>query len=148
MRDYNNVTLIGRLTKDPEINTIPSGSQVCNFSIAVNDDYKTSDGERKESASFFNCVAWQKLAELIEKYLTKGSKILLSGRLVQQSWEDDAGNKRTTVKITAENVQFLDSKSKTDDPTHYPTEVQEQTAPESPSKTPKKEVVENNEIPF
>ena len=103
--DLNRVTIIGRLTRDPELKQIASGTAVCNFSIANGRKFKD-----KEDTSFFDCIAWGKLGELVAQYMTKGSKIGIDGRLQQRNWEDKDGNKRSTVEIVADNVQFLDSK--------------------------------------
>ncbi|MCP4133320.1 MAG: single-stranded DNA-binding protein, partial [bacterium] len=98
-----------RLTRDPEIRYTQSGTGVANFSIATNRTY-VQGGEKKELASFFNCVAWSKLGELIVQYCKKGQRIGVEGRLQQRSWEDQQGNKRSTVEIVVENVQFLSPK--------------------------------------
>ncbi len=104
--DLNKVMLIGRLTKDPELRYTQSGTPVASFSVANNKSYVVN-GERKEDVSFFNCVAWSKLGELIVQYCKKGHRIGLEGRLQQRSWEDQQGNKRQTVEIVTDNIQFL-----------------------------------------
>jgi len=104
--DLNRVTIIGRLTRDPELKQIASGTAVCNFSIANGRKFKD-----KEDTSFFDCIAWGKLGELVAQYMKKGSKIGVDGRLQQRNWEDKDGKKRSTVEIVADNVQFLDSVS-------------------------------------
>lgn len=107
--DLNRVFLIGRLVRDPELRSTPSGTQVASFSVANNRTYMAGS-EKKEQVSFFNCVAWGKLAELIAQYCKKGNRIGLEGRLQQRSWDDKDGNKHSTVEITADNVQFLTPK--------------------------------------
>ncbi|UCF13217.1 MAG: single-stranded DNA-binding protein [Thermoplasmatales archaeon] len=104
--DLNRIILIGNLTRDPELKNTQSGSSVCNFSIANNRSY-TQNGEKKEYTSFFNCVVWGKLGETINQYCKKGQRIGLEGKLQQRSWDDQNGNKRTTVEIVVENIQFL-----------------------------------------
>ncbi len=107
--DMNNVSLVGRLTRDPELKTIPSGTAIATFSIAVNKSY-VSNGEKKEETSFFNCLAWGKKGETMAQYCSKGSRIGIEGKLQQRSWDDKDGNKRSTVEIVVDNFQFLDSK--------------------------------------
>jgi len=107
--DINRVVLIGRLVKDPDLRYTQSGSSVASFSVANNRTY-VSSGEKKEIVSYFNCVAWTKLGELIVQYCKKGHRIGIEGRLQQRSWEDQNGNKRSTVEIIVENFQFLTPK--------------------------------------
>jgi len=105
-KDLNKVVLIGRLTRDPELKYIPSGAAVANFSIANNNSW-SKDGNKIDQVSFFNCIAWTKLAEVIVKYCTKGQQVCVEGRLQQRTWDDKDGNKRSAVEIVADNVQFL-----------------------------------------
>jgi single-strand DNA-binding protein len=107
--DINRVVLIGRLVKDPDLRYTQSGSSVASFSVANNRTY-VSSGEKKEIVSYFNCVAWGKLGELIVQYTKKGHRIGIEGRLQQRSWEDQNGNKRSTVEVIVENFQFLTPK--------------------------------------
>ncbi len=104
--DLNRVMLIGRVVRDPELRYTPNGTAVANFSIANNRSY-VQNNDKKEQASFFNCIAWGKLGELVVQYCKKGARLGLEGRLQQRSWEDKDGNKRSAVEIVAENVQFL-----------------------------------------
>src|SRR4030043_220877 len=97
---WNKCFLIGNLTKDVELRYIPTGTPVANFGIATNKKY----GE-KEEVFFGDCVAWGKLAETCSKYLSKGSKVLLEGRLVTESWTSE-GKKQSKVKIVAEVIRF------------------------------------------
>jgi single-strand DNA-binding protein len=103
--DINQVFLIGRLTKDVELRTTQSGTQVASFSLAVNYTYGSGD-QKKETVSFFNCTAWGKLGELINQYCSKGHRIAVTGRLQQQTWEKD-GAKHSDVKVIVESCQFL-----------------------------------------
>ncbi|MBN1532645.1 MAG: single-stranded DNA-binding protein [Spirochaetes bacterium] len=107
--DINRVVLIGRLVKDPDLRYTQGGSSVASFSVANNRSY-VSSGEKKEIVSYFNCVAWGKLGELIVQYTKKGHRIGIEGRLQQRSWEDQNGNKRSTVEVIVENFQFLTPK--------------------------------------
>ncbi|MDR3238423.1 MAG: single-stranded DNA-binding protein [Spirochaetia bacterium] len=104
--DLNRVFMIGRLVRDPELRYTAGGTAVASFSIANNRSY-TSNNEKKEQASFFNCVAWGKLGELIVQYCKKGNRIGIEGRLQQRSWDDQNGNKRSTVEVITDNIQFL-----------------------------------------
>lgn len=107
--DINRVILIGRLVKDPELRYTQGGTSVASFSVANNRTYVAS-GEKKEFVSYFNCVAWGKMGEIIVQYSKKGHRIGIEGRLQQRSWEDQNGNKRSTVEVIVENFQFLTPK--------------------------------------
>jgi len=104
--DLNRVLLIGRLVRDPELRYTANGTAVASFSIANNKSF-TSNNEKKEQTSFFNCIAWGKLGELIVQYCKKGHRIGIEGRLQQRSWDDQNGSKRSTVEIVTDNIQFL-----------------------------------------
>ncbi len=97
----NRTMLIGRLVKDPELRHVGQDIQLTNFTIAINRQHK------KEETDYFDIVAWRKLAELCEKYLIKGQKAAIEGRLEQQKWEKN-GKKFSKVVIVADNVQFLE----------------------------------------
>ena len=102
----NQVTLMGRLTRDPEVRTTPNGKNVASFSIAV--DRQGSD----DQADFIGITAWEKLSDLVAQYLHKGSRVLVQGRLRQDTWEDkDSGQKRSRIDVTAFDVTFLDPPS-------------------------------------
>lgn len=100
----NKITIMGRLTKDPELRRTNSGTAVASFTIAVDRDF----GEKK--ADFINCVAWKGTGEFVSKHFTKGRPILISGRIETRQWTDKNDNKRTEVEVVAENVYFCDSK--------------------------------------
>ncbi|TDU71227.1 single-strand DNA-binding protein [Prosthecobacter fusiformis] len=111
MASLNKVMLIGNLTRDPEVRYTPKGSAVCDMAIAVNRRYLTESGERQEEVTYLDIVLWGKQAELAGQYLAKGRSIFIEGRLQMDTWEDKAtGQKRSKIKIVAENMQFLDSK--------------------------------------
>lgn len=114
MANLNRVVIIGRLTRDPELRFTPSGIPVAKFGVAVNRRRTNSDGEKVEDTSFFNVVVWRKLAELCADYLSKGRTVAIDGRLQSRSWETQDGQKRSTVEIVADNVQFLDRKEATE----------------------------------
>ena len=106
-RGFSKVIIMGNITRDPELRSTPSGTQVCGFSVAVNRNYRDGSGEQKENVSFFDCSAWGKSGELIAQYAKKGSGILVSGRLEQRSWEDKEGQKRSRVEIVVEDFNFI-----------------------------------------
>jgi len=108
--DLNKVILIGRLTRDPEMRYTPSGTAVSSFSLANGKSF-TQSGEKKEQVSYFDCIAWSKLGEVINEYCKKGQKIAVEGRLQQSRWDDQDGKKRSKVEIVIENFQFLEGKS-------------------------------------
>ena len=119
--DINKVILIGRLVRDPELRYTQSGTSVASFSIANNRTY-VANNEKKEIVSYFNCVAWSKLGEVIVQYCKKGQRIGVEGRLQQRSWEDQNGNKRSTVEVIVDNFQFLTPKgSETEVPVDIPS---------------------------
>ena len=106
-RGFSKVIIVGNITRDPELRSTPSGTQVCGFSVAVNRNYRDGSGEQKENVSFFDCSAWGKSGEIIAQYAKKGSGILVSGRLEQRSWEDKEGQKRSRVEIVVEDFNFI-----------------------------------------
>lgn len=105
--NLNKVIIVGRLTQDPQIKTIPSGQSVCNFSVATNRYWTDREsGQRKEEVEFHNVVLWRKLAETASQFLTKGSIVLIEGRVQTRSWEDNSGNKRYRTEIVGERLQL------------------------------------------
>ncbi len=105
-RSFNQVTLMGNLTRDPELRQTPNGSNVCGFGLALNRSYKGSDGNWQEATDFIDIVAWGALGERVAQYLTKGRPCLISGRLQSRNWEQD-GQKRSKVEVIANEVTFL-----------------------------------------
>ncbi len=102
-KSINQVIIMGRLTRDPEQRTTPSGKTVVRFSLAV--DRQGSE----DAADFFDVTAWEKLGELVAQYVTKGRRVLVQGRLRQDSWDDkETGKKRSRVEVVATDVTFLD----------------------------------------
>ena len=104
----NHITIMGRLTKDPELRRTGSGVAVASFTVAVDRDF-AKDGAEKET-DFIDCVAWRQTGEFVSKYFSKGRMIVVSGRLQIRSWTDNDGGKRRTAEIVADNVYFGDSK--------------------------------------
>ncbi len=108
LAELNRVFLIGRLTKDPEVRQTSNGTPVTNFTIAINRKYKSVSGELKEDTTFVGIVAWQKLAELCKQFLAKGRAVLVEGKMQNRSWETEDGQKRSTLEIRADRIEFLD----------------------------------------
>lgn len=104
----NKAILIGRLTKDPELRTTPTGRNVCQFSVAVSRNFTNANGERE--ADFINCVVWDKQAENLVKYQKKGNQIAVEGRIQTRNYDDKDGKKVYVTEILASNISFLDSK--------------------------------------
>ena len=104
----NKALLIGRLTRDPELRTTPTGRNVCQFSVAVNRTYTNANGERE--ADFINCVVWDKQAENLVKYQKKGNQIAVEGRIQTRNYDDNNGKKVYVTEILASNISFLDTK--------------------------------------
>ena len=108
-RSFNQAIIMGNLTRDPELRNTPGGQQVASFAVATNRSWQDASGERKEAADFHEVVAWGKLAELTAQYLSKGRKVLVVGRIQNQTWEKD-GVKRNRTEIVASDISFLDSR--------------------------------------
>jgi|SRR3989339_998110 len=104
--NLNKVFIMGNLTRDPELKTLPSGSSVANFGIATNRVWRNQQGEKQEEVQFHNIVVFGKQADTVSQYLKKGSSVLVEGRLQTRNWEAQDGTKRTKTEIVAERVQF------------------------------------------
>lgn len=113
MSDINSVIMIGRLTRDPELKYTPSGAAVATMTIAVGRKYKKAE-EMVDEVCFIDVVVWNKLAEVAGKYLAKGSRIGVTGRLMQRTWQTKEGDKRSKHEIFGESVQFLSEKKETE----------------------------------
>ena len=127
-RSLNKVTLIGNLTRDPELRYTPQGTAVCTFGIATNRQWTTDSGEKKEDAEFHRAVAWNKLAEICSQLLTKGRKVYVEGRLQTRSWTGQDGNQRTSTEIVINDMIILDSRR--DAPASGEFEIPEEVAPD------------------
>lgn len=104
----NSVNLIGRLTRDPEVQFTKGGIAYCNLTLAI--DRRVKDHEGNKQTDFIPCIAWRKTAELCGQYLNKGSQVAIRGELQQENYTDKEGNKRTAYKVMVEEVQFLGSR--------------------------------------
>lgn len=107
----NHITIMGRLTKEPELRRTGSGIACTSFTIAVDRDFRTDTGERE--TDFIDCVAWRQTGEFVNDYFTKGRMAVVSGRLQIRSWTDRDGNKRRAAEVVADNVYFGDSQNET-----------------------------------
>jgi single-strand DNA-binding protein len=107
----NKIMLIGNLGRDPELNVTSDGIPVTKFSLAVSRTYKAANGERRDETEWFNIVAWRGLAETCERYLHKGSKVYIEGRLTQRKYTDKEGAQRTSVEVIASDMEMLTPKS-------------------------------------
>ena len=105
----NHITIMGRLTRDPELRRTGSGIAVASFTVAVDRDFGGRDGGERET-DFIDCVAWRQTGEFVSKYFTKGSMIVVSGRLQIRGWTDKDGNKRRTAEVVADNCYFGESR--------------------------------------
>ena len=114
----NHITIMGRLTRDPELRRTGSGVAVASFTVAVDRDFGGRDGGEKET-DFIDCVAWRQTGEFVSKYFIKGRMIVVSGRLQIRSWTDKDGNKRRTAEVVADNCYFGDSKRDGDSGASY-----------------------------
>jgi single-strand DNA-binding protein len=112
-RGLNKVMIIGNLGRDPEMRYTPSGKPVTTFSVATSRTWSTADGEKREETEWFNVVAWSSLAEICKQYLTKGQQVYIEGRLQTRHWDDQEGNKHTSVEIVANEMIILSERRET-----------------------------------
>lgn len=161
-RSLNKVILIGNLTRDPEIRYTPSGTAVCSFGLATNRTWTTESGERKEQTEFHRIVAWKKLAEICAKFLSKGRKIFLEGRLQTRSWTGQDEQERRVTEIVINDMIILDSRgagtenviTESAKPANKVSEKEETPADEEPvvkdevPEATEEETVEDKDIPF
>ena len=128
----NHITIMGRLTRDPELRRTGTGVAVASFSVAVDRDFGNRESGEKET-DFIDCVAWRQTGEFVSKYFTKGSMIVVSGRLQIRSWNDKDGNKRRTAEVVADNVYFGESKRSSEGGNAYTGNNNTYAAPASPA---------------
>ena len=114
----NHIVVMGRLTRDPELRRTGSGIAVASFRLAVDRDFAPKDGGERET-DFIDCVAWRQTGEFVSKYFTKGSMIVVSGRLQIRNWNDKDGNKRRSAEVVADNVYFGESKRSAESNSSY-----------------------------
>jgi single-strand DNA-binding protein len=130
-RSLNKVSLIGNLTRDPELRYTPQGTAVCTFGLATNRQWVTESGEKKEDVEFHRIVSWNKLAEICSQLLTKGRKVYVEGRLQTRSWTGQDGAPRQTTEIVINDMIILDPKKEAASPDEFdiPDEALEKMAP-------------------
>ena len=107
MASFNQVILLGNLTRDIELRHTPSNQTVANIGLAVNRTFQTKDGEKREETTFVDCESWGRQAEVMAQYLSKGRPVLIQGRLKLDSWQDKDGGNRSKLKVVVENFQFV-----------------------------------------
>lgn len=112
MPNLNQVSLMGNLTRDPELKYTPNNQAVANLGLAINRKWKNQAGEQQEETTFIDCEAWGKTAEVINQYLKKGRPVYLAGRLKLDQWTDKEGGKRSKLKVVVESFQFIDGGGK------------------------------------
>lgn len=141
-RSVNQVNVMGRLTRDPELKATTTGKMIAQFSVAV-------DRQGSEDTDFFDVVAWNKLAELVDQYTQKGSKVYISGRLQLDRWESD-GEKRSKISIIANDIVFLDSRSEGADanPRENRPLTQAEVLAAANGPKPEEKPIDLSEIPF
>lgn len=161
-RSLNRVVLIGNLTRDPELKYTPAGTAVCTFGVATNRSWTTTDGQTKEETQFHRIVAWQKLAELCGKLLTKGRKVFCEGRITYRTFTGKDGQQRTIAeivlddfivfgdgkRITEEAAPVESSSAEPDSPAGGVSEDKEEKKPEKKEKKSDDENVNPDDIPF
>lgn len=151
-KSLNRVILIGNLTRDPELKYTPQGTAVCTFGVATNRSWSTSSGELKEETQFHRIVAWQKLAELCGKLLTKGKKVYLEGRLTYRTFTGKDGIQRTVAEIVLDDFVLFNGYRKGEEANQSQQPISESPAEESKSEslssteeTPKEEKEKTSE---
>lgn len=126
---FNKIIIVGNLGRDPELRYTPQGTAVCNFSVATNERRRDKAGEQQDVTTWFRVNAWGRQAENVSKYLSKGRRVYVEGRLHVEEWTDRDGKQRYTLEVNASDVQFLDSAA---DVEGIPVRQQsEQSAPSS-----------------
>ncbi len=140
----NEVVLMGRLTRDPEVRKTPNDISVCSFSIACERDIASKQTNERET-DYFDIVAWRSTADFVEKYFAKGRMIIVKGRLQKRNYEDKNGNKRSTVEVVADSIYFGESKKNTDSSNAATSE----NAPKPSAESQDYETIESDDdLPF
>lgn len=139
-RSFNQVILMGNLTRDPELRQTPNGQNVCSFSLALNRSYKAADGSWTEATDYIDVVAWGPLGERVAQYLTKGRPCLVNGRLQSRSWEQE-GQKRSKVEVVAQDVTFLGGPGQGGDGGNNSGSYEQSTSSTAPAAKKKDDIV-------
>lgn len=172
MANLNKVLLIGNLTRDPELRTLPSGMAVCNFGMAINRNFTDREGNRREETTYVDIESFGKQAETISKYMIKGRGIFVEGRLRLDQWETPAGDKRSKLRVVLDNFQFIGGRTDDDnnagesswrakDSQNTPNQQAEDSRPPASTEegsssssidggggNPAKEEIEEDDVPF
>lgn len=145
--NLNKAILIGRLTRDPLVKSMPSGQQVCSFGLATDRFYTDKAGQKKQQTEFHNIVLFGRLAEIASQYLTKGALAMIEGRIQTRKWKDASGNQRNATEIVGQSLQLGPrSVGKTMPPEERPNEKEEQPKEEIP--IIEEEEIDVKNIPF
>lgn len=142
----NKLTIIGNLTRDPELRTTSTGINVCTFTVAVNRRQRSQTGEAQNEADFFRVTAWRQLGEICQKYLSKGRKVAVVGPVSVRSYTANDGSTRFSLEVTADDVEFLSSRS--DDAAGYAPAAPAQAANPAPAAGKGFEEVDDEDLPF
>ena len=144
MASYNKVIIVGNLTRDPEQKFTSSGTAVADLGLAINESFKNKAGETVENTVFVDVVVWGRQAETAAEFLSKGSSVLIEGKLQLDQWENEAGEKRSKMRVRADRVQFLTSKSQSTGtrPASVTDEKPKGDSPESPAD------FDDDDVPF
>ena len=121
MASINKAIIIGRLTRDPETKTTPSGNTVCNLGVATNESWKDKQGQKQERVEYHKIVFWGNQAETIEKHFSKGQEIYVEGQIQTRSWDKD-GEKRYTTEISGKTFEFIGEKQENTSPADFTTD--------------------------
>lgn len=151
---FNKIIIVGNLGRDPELRYTPQGTAVCHFSVATNERRKDKAGEQQDITTWFRVNAWNRQAENVSKYLSKGRRVYVEGRLHVEEWTDRDGKQRYTLEVNASDIHFLDSATDVEGIPTRQSGYQESSsaaagAPSAPgrSQAPAGEI-EDDEIPF
>jgi len=137
---FHKITIIGNLGRDPELRYTPQGTPVCNFSVAANEKWRDSSGETQERTTWFRIAAWRRLAEVANQYLKKGSQVYVEGRLSVREYTDRDGVLRTSLEVTASDIQFLGGR---------PIGSDQEVSPEfSQAEEPSSSLPSDDDVPF
>lgn len=136
----NKVILVGNVGKDPEVRHLDSGVAVASFPLATSETYKGKDGQKVTNTEWHNIVIWRGLAEVVEKYVKKGSSLYIEGKIRTRAWDDKDGNKRYTTEIIADNMQMLGAKQSQEESASAPESAKVEDIENIPS--------EEDDLPF
>ena len=148
MSGVNKVILVGRLGKDPEVRHLESGAAVANFSIATSETYKDKQGNKQETTEWHNIVLWRGLAEIAEKYLTKGNLVYIEGKLKTRNWQDKDGNTRYTTEVVGDNMTMLGSKNDGDNSSSNANQSARSNTSNQAAEKVELEEDESDDLPF